>query len=193
MNVVERAKNLLLTPATEWQVIKGETPTVVDLFTRYVMILAAIPAVASFLGWSVLGYSALGTTYRVPLAAGLANAVITYVLSLGSVYAMALVIDVVAPHFQGERDFMQALKIAAFFPTSWWIAGIFSLLPTLAILSVVGGLHSLWLLYTGLGPLMDVPEDRRANYSVVVVLAAIVLTIIVLVVGLPLATPSQRP
>ena len=193
MNVVERAKNLLLTPSAEWAVIKDETPTVIDLFTRYVMILAAIPAVASFLGWSVLGYSALGTTYRVPLAAGLANAVITYVLTLGSVYAMALVIDVVAPHFQGERDFMQALKIAAFFPTSWWIAGIFSLLPALAILSVVGGLHSLWLLYAGLGPLMDIPEDRRANYSVVVVLAAIVLTIIVLVVGLPLATPSHRP
>lgn len=193
MNVVERAKNLLLTPEAEWAVIKGETPTVVDLFTRYVMILAAIPAVASFLGWSVLGYGAMGTTYRVPLAAGLANAVITYVLSLGSVYAMALVIDVAAPHFQGERDFMQALKVAAFFPTSWWIAGIFSLLPTLAILSVVGGLHSLWLLYAGLGPLMDIPEDRRANYSVVIVLAAIVLTIIVLVVGLPLATPSQRP
>ena len=193
MILVERVKRLLLTPTAEWEVIRSEQHTVVNLFTKYVMILAAIPVVASFIGWSVVGSSFMGTTYRVPLAAGLANAVITYVLSLGSVYAMALVIDVVAPHFQGERDFMQALKIAAFFPTSWWIAGIFSLLPALAILSVVGGLHSLWLLYTGLGPLMDVPEDRRANYSVVVVLAAIVLTIIVLVVGLPLATPSQRP
>ena len=193
MNVVERAKNILLTPSAEWEVIKGESHTVVDLFTRYVMILAAIQAVAYFLGWSVLGYGAMGTTYRVPLAAGLANAVITYVLTLGSVYAMALVIDVVAPHFQGERDFMQALKIAAFFPTSWWIAGVFSLLPAAAILAVVGGLHSLWVLYAGLGPLMGIPEDRRANYSVVVVLAAIVLTIIVLVVGLPLATPSHRP
>jgi len=193
MNVVERAKKLLLTPSAEWEVIKGETPTVVDLFTRYVMILAAIPAVASFLGWSVLGYSIDGTTYRVPLAAGLANAVITYVLALASVYAMALVIDFVAPHFQGERDFMQALKIAAYFPTSWWIAGFFSLMPALAILSVVGGLHSLWVLYTGLGPLMQIPEDRRANYAGVIVLAAIVLTIIMLIVVMPLATPSNKP
>jgi hypothetical protein len=117
--------------------------------------------------------------------------VVTYVLTLGSVYAMALVIDMVAPHFQGERDFMQALKIAAFFPTSWWIAGVFSLVPALAILSIVGGLHSLWLLYTGL-PLMAVPEDRRVNYAAVVVLAAIVITMIVLVVGLPLTTASHR-
>ena len=191
MNLVDRVQKLFVAPDEEWAVIRDETHTVAGLFTQYVMILAAIPAVASFIGWSVVGYSGMGTTYRVPIAAGLANAVITYVLTLGSVYAMALVIDFAAPHFQGERDFMQALKVAAFFPTSWWIAGIFSLIPTLAILSVIGGLHSLWLLYTGL-PVMAVPEDRRVNYAAVVVLAAIVIAMIVLVVGLPLATPSRR-
>jgi len=191
MILVERVKNILLTPTAEWEVIRNEPHTVVDLFTKYVMILVAIPVVASFIGWSVVGTSVLGTTYRVPLAAGLANAVVTYVLTLASVYAMALVIDFVAAHYQGERDFLQALKVAAFFPTTWWIAGISSLLPSLAILSVVGGLHSLWVLYTGLGPLMQIPEDRRANYAGVIVLAAIVTTIIVLVVSMPLATPVK--
>jgi hypothetical protein len=166
---------------------------VVGLYTQYVMILAAVPAVSSFIGWSVVGFSGMGTTYRVPVAAGLANAVISYVLTLGSVYAMALVIDVVAAHFQGERDLMQALKVAAFFPTPWWIAGVFSLLPQLAILSVVGGLYSLWVLYTGLAPMMAVPEDRAMNYAAVVIFAAIVITMIVLVVAMPLATPSHRP
>lgn len=191
MNLVDRVQKLFIAPDAEWAVIKDETHTVTGIFTRYVMVLAAIPAVASFIGWSVVGIGAMGTNYRVPIAAGLANSVVTYLLSLGSVYAMALVIDAAAPHFQGERDFMQALKIAAFFPTSWWIAGVFSLVPALAILSVVGGLHSLWLLYTGL-PLMAVPEDRRVNYAAVVVLASIVITAIVLVVGLPLTTPSHR-
>ena len=191
MNLVDRVQKLFVATDEEWVVIKDETHTVAGLFTQYVMILAAIPAVASFIGWSIVGIGGMGTTYRVPIAAGLANSVVTYVLTLGSVYAMALVIDAVAPHFQGERDFMQALKIAAFFPTSWWIAGVFSLVPALAILSVVGGLHSLWLLYTGL-PLMAVPEDRRVNYAAVVVLAAIVITMIVLVVGLPLTTASHR-
>lgn len=192
MNLADRIVKLLVAPTPEWAAIKEENHTIAGLFTHYVMILAAIPAVASFIGWSVVGYGALGTTYRVPVAAGLANAVVTYVLTLGSVYAMALLIDFLAPHFQGESDFMQALKISAFFPTAWWIAGIFSLLPSLAIFSVVGGLYSLWLLYTGLGPLMEVPEDRRVNYAAVVVLAAIVMTMIVLVVGMPLATPQSR-
>ena len=55
MNLVERVKKLLISPTPEWQVIKGETHTVVGLYTQYVMILAAIPAIASFIGWSVVG------------------------------------------------------------------------------------------------------------------------------------------
>ena len=51
MNLVERAKNILLTPAKEWDVIKGENLTIVDMFTKYAMILAAIPAVAGFIGF----------------------------------------------------------------------------------------------------------------------------------------------
>lgn len=188
MNLVDRVTKLFVAPDAEWAVIKDETHTVAGLFTQYVMILAAIPAVSSFIGWSVVGFSG---GYRVPIGAGLANAVITYVLTLGSVYAMALVIDAVAPHFQGERDFMQALKIAAFFPTSWWIAGVFSLLPALAILSVLGGLHSIWLLYTGVH-LMAVPEDRRVNYAAVVILVSIVIAMVILVVGMPLTTASHR-
>lgn len=189
MNVVERAKKLLLTPAQEWQVIKSEPHTVAGLFTRYVMILAAIPAVASFIGFSVVGYSGMGPTYRIPMAAGVANMVLSYVLSLGSVYVMALVIDALAPNFGGDKDFMQALKVAAFFPTAAWLAGVFYVIPALAILALVGSLYTLWLLYTGLGPLMSVPEDKSIGYTTVVVLVAIVLTVVISTVA-ALAMPS---
>ena len=159
MNIVERVKKLLLSPTAEWGVIKAETHTVVDLYTHYVMILAAIPAVANFIGWSIVGYSGFGTmTYRIPLAAGVATMVLNYLLTLGSVYLLALIIDMQAPNFGGERDFIQALKVAAFFPTAAWLAGIFFILPALTILALVGALYSLWLLYTGLGPLMEIPE-----------------------------------
>lgn len=189
MNVVERAKKLLLTPAREWQVIKAETHTVAGLFTRYVMILAAIPAVASFIGLSVVGYSGMGPTYRIPMAAGVANMVLSYVLSLGSVYVVALVIDALAPSFGGDKDFMQALKVAAFFPTAAWLGGIFYMIPALAILAILSALYTLWLLYTGLGPLMSVPEDKSIGYTAVIVLVAIVLMVVTSTVA-ALAMPS---
>jgi Yip1 domain len=189
MNLVERAKKLIVSPTAEWQVIKGETHTVAGLYTQYVMILAAIPAVASFIGWSVVGYSGMGTTYRIPMGAGVANMVLSYILSLGSVYVIALVVDALAPSFGGEKNFMQALKVAAFFPTAAWLAGVFYILPLLAILALVGALYSLWLLYVGLAPLMGVPEQKAMGYTAVVILVAIVLMVVISTVA-ALAMPS---
>jgi hypothetical protein len=189
-NIVERVKKLLLTPSEEWIVIKGETHTVAGLFTNYVMILAAIPAIAWFIGFSIVGYSGMGPTYRVPIGAGLANLVLSYILGLGSVYVTALVIDGLAEKFGGEKNFMQALKVAAFFPTAWWLSGVFFMLPALTVFAIVGGLYSLWLLWTGLALLMDVPEQQAVPYTAVVLLVAVVLMLVSAVVT-GLAIPSN--
>ena len=50
MNLVERVKAILLTPKTEWAAIEGEPGDPPYLFTNYVAILAAIPAVCGFIG-----------------------------------------------------------------------------------------------------------------------------------------------
>jgi hypothetical protein len=192
MNAVERAKNLIVSPASEWAAIKDETHTIAGLYARYVMVLAAIPAVASFLGLSIVGYGGFGPTYRVPLAAGVANMVLSYVLTLGSVYVIALVIDGLAEKFSGEKDFMQAFKVAAFFPTAAWLAGVFNAVPALAILAVLGSLYSLWLLYTGLAPLMAVPEDKAIAYTAVVVLVAVVLLVTLSIVAALAIPPRAR-
>ncbi len=178
MNLVERAKNILLKPKDEWALISAEPHTVQGLYTQYVMILAAIPAIASFIGLSVIGMGFLGVSYKVPLGAGLANAVVTYLLSLGSVYVMALIIDALAPTFGGEKNFMQAMKVAAFFPTASWLAGIFYLVPALSILGLLG-LYSFYLLFVGLPILMKAPEEKAVPYVVVVIIAAIVIFVVI--------------
>lgn len=179
MNLVERAKGLVMKPREEWGRIAAETHTVQGLYTRYVMILAAIPAVAAFIGFSFIGVSGFGYSYRVPIATGLAQMVLQYLLSLGGVYVMALIIDALAPSFGGEKNFPQAFKVAAFFPTASWLAGVFYLIPALGILAIVGGLYSLYLLYLGLPLLMRSPEDKAVPYTVVVIIAAIVVMVLI--------------
>jgi Yip1-like protein len=179
MNLVDRAKKIILQPKQEWQVIAAEPQTLQSLYTQYVMILAAIPAVAAFIGFSLIGMSGFGASYRIPIAAGVAHMIVSYVLSLGMVYVLALVIDALAPTFGGTKNFMQALKVAAFAPTASWLAGIFYIIPALGILAVIGGLYSLYLLYAGLSPLMKTAEDKSIPYTVVIILAAIVLTVVV--------------
>jgi hypothetical protein len=178
VNIVERAKNLILTPATEWERISSETHTVQGLYTGWIMILAAIPAIASFIGLSLLGVGAFGFSYRVPIVSGIAHAIASYLLSLGSVYVFALVIEALAPKFGGEKNFMQAFKVAAFAPVASWLAGAFHILAALSILSILG-LYSLYLLYVGLPHLMKTPADKALPFTVVVILVGIVISIVI--------------
>ena len=178
MNLVDRAKNILLKPKQEWAVISAEPHTVQGLYTGYVMILAAIPAVASFIGFSLIGVSTFMGSYRWPITSGITHMILQYVLGLGWVYVLALIIDALAPNFGGEKNFIQALKVSAFSSTAMWLAGIFSIIPALAILGILG-LYSLYLLYTGLPLLMKTPEDKAVPYTVVVIIIAIVLGLIV--------------
>src|SRR3954471_19530274 len=97
MNIVERAKNILLQPKAEWPVIEMEPHTVQGLYTQYVMILVAIAPIATFIGYSLVGIGGFGINYRVPIGAGIASAVLSYLLSLASVYVLALIIDALAP------------------------------------------------------------------------------------------------
>jgi Yip1-like protein len=179
MNLVERAKKLILQPKQEWQAIDAEPHTVQGLYTGYVMILAAIPAVCGFIGLSLIGIGAFGQTYRVPIGAGIAHMVVSYLLSLGWVYVLALIIDALAPNFGGQKNFIQALKVAAFCPTPAWLAGVFSIIPSLSIIGTLLSLYSLYLLFLGLPILMKTPEDKTIPYIVVVIIAALVLGVVI--------------
>ena len=44
--------------------------------------------------------------------------VLSYLLMVGSVYLLALVVDALAPTFGTQKNFPQALKLAAFAPTA---------------------------------------------------------------------------
>jgi len=178
MDLVPRVKAILLTPKAAWAVIDTEPTTVGSLYTGYIIPLAAIPAIAWFIGWSLIGGSVLGIPIRLPISLGLEHAVVQYVLTLIGVYVLALIIDALAPSFGGHKNQIQALKVAAYASTASWVAGIFYLLPALAVLAILG-LYSLYLLYLGLPVLMKSPEDKAVGYTVVVIVCAIVLFVVI--------------
>lgn len=183
MNLVERVKNILLSPKTEWPTIAGETTDVKTLYTSYVMILAAIPAVATFIGYSLIGMSIpMVGSYRVPIGSGLAGAIVQYGLALVGVYVMALIIDALAPSFGGEKNLNQALKTTAYSYTAAWVASVFHMIPGLGILSIVG-LYSFYLLYLGLPVTMKAPQEKAVGYTAVAVICGIVLMFIFSAIG----------
>jgi hypothetical protein len=179
MDLVERVKAIVLTPKTEWLVIESEPGDPAYLFSNYVAILAAIPAVCSFIGMSIIGISlpVVGTV-RVGIVSGIASAIVQYVLAFVMVYVLALIIDALAPTFNGQKNQPNALKLAVYSMTPAWLAGVFSLIPGLRLLGLLG-LYGLYLLWVGLPLLMKVPNEKVTGYTAAIVVCAIVFSIMI--------------
>jgi hypothetical protein len=191
MDLGNRIKRILLSPRTEWPVIDAEPTTPAQLYTGYIMPLAAVGPIARIIGYSVFGITVpFVGTYRVPIGTAITSSLVSYVLTLAGIYVLALIIDGMAPTFNGQRSPIQALKLAAYSSTAAWVAGIFLLVPGLRLLTVLG-LYSFYLLYLGLPVLMRSPREKTVTYTVVIVLAAIVLFMLIgIVAGRFLAVPT---
>lgn len=178
--LIARVKGILLTPKTEWPVIAGEQTTVADLYKGYIIWLAAISPVFTFLKLSLIGASVpFAGTFRIGIGAGLTQMVLSYVLSLAMIYVVALIIDALAPSFGGTKDRVQALKAIAYASTASSVAGVVAILPLIAgLLAIAAGIYGIYLLYLGLPHTMKCPPDRAGGYTAVIVIATILLGIV---------------
>jgi hypothetical protein len=161
------------------------------IFTNYVAILAAIPAICGFIGMSIVGISLPGMgTIRMPVASGLLNAVVSYLLTFVTVYVVALVVDALAPTFSSRKNFESALKVTAYSFTPFWVCGFFLLIPGLRFLTILG-LYGLYLLWLGLPVLMKSPQEKSIGYTAAAVISAIVIVIVLGLIQGALANPRM--
>jgi len=175
-----RARNLLLTPNQEWTTIAGEFATAGPIYGRFLVPLVAIGPGAAMIGTLAFGVrSTLGAgTYPMPALDAITDGVLQYLLGLVGVYALALVIDMLAPMFSAQRNPVQALKVAAYASTPYWLGGIFAIIPKLSPLGLLMGLYSFRLLALGLPTVMKAPRDRTGAYTLTVAIASVLIALL---------------
>ncbi len=179
MVLADRARRIVTAPAFEWPVIAAELDTAPHLFRPYVIPLAAIGPICSFLGNAIFLHHPL---------VGALSAVLAFVLALVDVVVVSLIAAALAPSSAGVNDRMAALKLIAYSSTPGWIAAVLNIVPLLGLLSIVGSLYGLYLIYLGATPLLAIPRGNAIGFTVLVVLAAIVLAIFIgFLVALPVA------
>ncbi len=190
MNLIQRVQDILLKPKPTWPVIEQEPTDAATLYKSYLIFLAAIPAVAGFIGMSFIGVGGFGAHMRMPFMWGLSTMLVSYVLSLVMVYVLALIVDALAPSFGGSKSQINALKLVAYGATAAFVGGIFSLIPALGVLGLLAGLYSIYLIYTGIPVLMKCPPEKAAGYTAVVIVCGIVAGLVMGAVTSAL-TPSR--
>ncbi len=177
-----RAQRLLLQPTQEWATIAGEFTNAGVIYWRFLAPMAAIGPIAATVGGIVFGErGSLLTFGTVPVSLGTAvqAGVLEYVLNLLGVYALAAAIDVIGGSIGAQRNRVQALKVAAYGSTPYWLASAFALFPRIEPLAMLVGLYSIWLFAMGLPPVIKAPRDKTAAYTLLASIAATLLVLII--------------
>jgi len=174
LGLIERIKNIVLTPKTEWLVIEAESTSVAKLYKGYVMPMAGFAAVMSFIRMSVIGVSLpFGGTIRTPLVSGLFSSVLTFVMGLIGLYLVGLIINMLASPFGGRQDRRQALKTAAYALTPAWLGTALTFLPMGSLLQLFAGIYGIYVLYLGLPVMMRGKQASTGGYTTSVVACTI--------------------
>ncbi len=175
--LIARVQNILITPKTEWPVIAAEPETTSGLYTKYILILAALGPLAMFLKGTLIGTSTFIGTFRMDVGTGIAWLIATYVIGLIGIWLWSLIINALAPTFGGQKDSVQALKAAAYAATAAWVGGLAQLIPWLGwLIGLAAAVYSVYLLYLGLPHTMKAPAERAAGYTAVAIIVAVVLS-----------------
>ncbi len=186
--IIARVKNILMAPRAEWPVIAAEPETVQGLYKNYIVIIAALAPIGTFIGLLLFGISIpfIGTI-RLGVGTLISQLILSYLVSLGMTFVIALIIDALAPSFGGVKNQVQALKAAAYAFTPVWVVGFLNILPIgviVGLLTLAALIYSIFLLNLGLQHTMQSPSTRSAGYTAVVIIIGIVIGFILqMIVG----------
>lgn len=175
--LVARAKAMIFSPTLEWPKVAAEADSVQDVVLRYVAPLAAITPLAGLIRGQMFGIGVLGVDFRPPLMGALTTAITSYVLALASIFAVSWIAAYLAARFGGQASFARAFKLCAYSFTAAWVVGVFGLIPSLGVLSLLG-LYSLYVFYLGATAMVGVPQDRAGGYTAVTFIAAVLLYLV---------------
>ena len=174
MNLIDRVKNIIISPVKEWNVISTETPDTGKIITGYVLPLAGAAALAAF-----IGYAFLSSRYYSGMNWGLYHALTILIGALVSVFVSSFVIDALAPSFGSEKNMGRSVQLVAYSYTPAWVGGLLAIIPVLGMIGSLIGLYGLYLLYVGMPILKKTPEDKHVGYFVVSLLVMIVVFILI--------------
>ena len=162
MNIIDRVKNILLTPKTEWEVIDGETATPVSLITSYVLPLAAVGSIGGILGFFIFGGLA-------GVAFAIGTAIIGLVITAVLFFVLSYIVDALASSFDSEKNLSKSAQLVAYSGTAGAVGGLLSFIPIIGwLIGLAAWGYGAYLMYLGIGTLKKTPEDKKIIYVIVI-------------------------
>lgn len=193
MNIVDRAKNILFTPKTEWLVVDKEQTNSTILLTSYILPMLAIGAMATFIGQGLIGENVGFGANTASVKAGLIGALLYVVLSVVTAFIVAVAIDALAPSFESEKNWNKSFQLAAYSLTASYVGAVFLIFPALNIIVILCTIYCIYQLYTGIPVMKKTAADKQVPYLAVVILITVVAVILVGIIEAKIIQSINRP
>lgn len=175
---------LLAHPEEEWKTIHREHCTVTRCYCSHVLLLAALPAIAGYLGTTQVGWQVTAReVHKLTPESALQIAVLFYITMLVAVFTVGKLIHWMGRTYGSKQLLPACVALAAYTATPLFLIGIMLLYPLLwlnLLLGLPALAYTVYLLYTGVPVMMGVPRERGFLFASAVLAVGLVMLVGVL-------------
>ncbi|MCP5352682.1 MAG: YIP1 family protein [Chromatiales bacterium] len=176
--VFQHVWGLMSQPAAEWAKIRDRRCSISGCFSTHISVLALIPALAGYIGITQVGWEFGSQTVKLDPDNAITVTVVFYLAMLFAVLVVGKMIDWMSQTYDVRQPLSQSIALSAYTATPLFLAGVFQLNPVIWLnfligLPVIG--YTVYLLYTGLPIMMEIPEEKGFVFSSAVLGAGLVI------------------
>lgn len=177
MNTFFNGWRLLFTGKSGWQAVAQDHPGLLKVLLLHTAPFALIPCICWYVGVTQFGWQVAGDPVRLTAQSALPLIVLFYGACIFGVLFLGFMVHWMSTTYGDEASVTDGVVLITYTATPFFVAGLIGLYPILWLDLVIGtvvAFYCIYLLYTGVTPLMKVLEERSFLYASAVFAVALV-------------------
>ena len=166
---VQHIIGLFTDPTREWEQIRDQYKSSDRASIGHIFILAAIPAVAGYIGTTQVGWRiGVGDPIKITSDSAIMIAIIFYFAMIVGTFTIGWVIHLLGKAYELEKPLPLCIALAAFTATPLFLIGMIIIYPVMwlnLMLGLPALAYTVYLLYSGVPIMMEIPAERGFLYS----------------------------
>ena len=166
---IQHIIGLFTDPAREWEKIRDQYKSTQRTGIGPVFLMAAIPALSGYIGTTQVGWRiGVGDPIRITGESAVSIAIIYYLALIVGVLTIGWVIHLLGKAYEVEKPLPLCIALATYTASPLFLIGIMEVYPVLwlnMLLGLPALAYTVYLLYSGLPIMMEIPAERGFLYS----------------------------
>lgn len=177
MTAIIGAFRLVMFGRNGWLLLDDPSPSTLKVLFTHTIPFALIPAVCWYFGVTQFGWQVAGDPVRLTSESAAPMCALFFLACVGGVLFLGYMVHWMSATYGDKASLAQGVTLISYTATPFFVAGVLGLYPHLWIDILLGtgvACYCIYLLYTGVAPIMQVSEERGFLYASAVFAVALV-------------------